>query len=251
MYNFSAFDADTGPNGEIQYKMLIQSPAAETFSLDPLTGTLSLLQSIDYEKITEYLLVIEATDQSHNISERLSTPVTVRVIISDANDNAPVFVTPSLQDSVLYLSDSATVGFNVTHVVAIDNDSGDNGRITYAILSGNDDEHFGIDVNSGFIELLKPIFSESSRQHMQRYSNNVVTNSGKYNLMISATDNGHPTPLETRITLKIIVQGSKSNPPRFLESVYQANISENIAEGNFVVRVNAKLYHADNGKLHL
>lgn len=247
VYNFTAFDADAGSNGDIQYKLLKQMPAGtEAFAVDPLTGTLSVLEPIDYEKLTEYLLVVDATDQSANVSERLSTTVTVRVLVTDANDNAPVFVSPSAQDSVLYLSDSTVVGQMVTHVVAVDSDSSDNGRISYNILSGNDDECFSIDPNNGFIELVKPLVSVSDARH-HRYTNNVLTN-GKYTLMISATDNGTPTPMETRISLQIVIQGSKSNPPRFFESVYYANISENISEGSFVVRVGAKTFHSDTGK---
>lgn len=249
VYNFTAFDADAGSNGDIQYKLLKQMPTAatETFAVDPLTGTLSLLTSVDYEQLTEFQLVVEATDQSHNATERLSTSVTARVLIVDANDNAPVFVSPGAPDSVIQLSDATLVGQMVTHIVAVDSDSGENGRVTYALLSGNEDEYFSIDVNTGFVELLRPLASVSEMVRHHRYTNSALTN-GKYTLMISASDNGVPVPRETRISLQIVVQGSSSNPPRFLEPVYYANISENIATENFVVRVSAKNFQPENGK---
>lgn len=247
VFNFTAYDADAGGNGDIQYKLLKQMPSGlMTFSVDPLTGTLSLLEPIDYEQLTEYLLVVEATDQSHNVSERLSTSVTARVLVTDANDNAPVFVSPGASDSIVILSDSTAVGQLVAHIVAVDSDSGENGRVTYNILSGNEEDYFTIDTNSGFIELVKPLVSVSTSRH-HRYANNVLTN-GKYTLMISASDNGMPVPKETRISLQIVIQGSSSNPPRFLESVYHANISENIAAGNFVIRVSAKSFQGDSGE---
>lgn len=247
VYNFTAFDADTGSNGDVHYKILKQSPfETETFSVDPLTGTLTLKGSLDYEELNEYHVVVEATDQAHNISERLSSSVTARILVTDANDNSPVFVTPSSDDFTLYLSDLTSVGQVVMHVVAVDKDSEGNGRVVYSILSGNEDGYFNMDQNSGFIELTKPLLGVSNMGH-HRYINNVLTN-GKFTLLLSASDTGMPTPKDTRITMKIVVQGSSSNPPRFLESVYHANISENVPAGNFVVRVAAKSFQSDIGK---
>lgn len=245
VYNFTAFDADTGPNGDVHYKILKQSPF-ETFSVDPLTGTLTLKGSLDYEELNEYHVVLEATDQAQNISERLSSSVTARILVTDTNDNSPIFVMPSSDDFILYLSDLTSVGQVVMHVVAVDKDSGANGRVVYSILSGNEDGYFNVDPNSGFIELIKPLLGVSNMGH-HRYINNVLTN-GKFTLLLSASDAGMPTPKDTRITMKIVVQGSSSNPPRFVESVYHANISENVPAGNFVVRVAAKSFQSDIGE---
>lgn len=249
VYNFTAFDADAGQNGAIQYTLLRQQPATDVFAVDPLTGTLSLLAATDYEQLTEYLLVVQATDQSVSVADRLSTSVTARVLIADANDNSPVFVSPSLsadmQASVIHLSDATAVGARVTHVLAVDSDSGDNGRVTYAILSGNEDEYFNCDPNTGFVQLVRPLtIGGGGENNRVRF---MLTN-GKFTLMLSASDNGVPVPRETRMSLQIIVQGSNSNPPRFLETVYHANVSENIAAGNFVVRVSAKNFQGDHGK---
>lgn len=252
VFNFSAFDADSGSNGDVHYKIVKQSPyepETETFAIDPLTGTLTLKSSIDYEELNEYLVVVEATDQAQNLSERLSSSVTARIIVTDVNDNVPVFVTPSCDDFTLYLSDTTLVGQIVMHVVAIDKDSDDNGRVVYSILSGNEDGFFNMDQSTGWIELTKPLLGVSSMGH-HRYINNVLAN-GIFTLLISASDAGMPVPKETRITMKIVVQGSSSNPPRFLESVYHANISENVQAGNFVVRVAAKSFLSGISKYNI
>lgn len=262
IYNFTAFDADAGHNGAIQYALLRQhhhqqQQSDDIFAVDPLTGTLSLLAGVDYEQLTEYLMIVQATDQSTNVSERLSTSVTARVLIMDANDNSPVFVSPSVLDggaqaAMIQIGDRTPVGAVVTHVVAVDSDSGDNGRVTYAILSGNEDEYFACDPISGFVQLIRPLLigGGGGDNNRGRYvtANSVLTN-GKFTLMLSASDNGVPVPRETRMSLQIIVQGSNSNPPRFLETVYHANITENIVAGNFVVRVSAKNFQGDHGKL--
>ncbi len=252
-YNFSASDADTGTNGDIQYRLVKQIPAEpETFAVDPLTGGLSLLVPIDYEAISEYLIIVKATDQSSNVSERLDTSVTSHIRVVDANDNQPIFAQPTMKDTVVYLSDSASVGQLVTHVVAVDKDSGDNGLITYGIVSGNEDGRFNIDADNGFIELAKPLIGKIEPQSTtsKSFTQNSVSNliSGKYNLVVSATDHGTPQPKESRVNIKIIIQGSTNNPPRFVEAVYYANVSENIPSGSFVVRVSAKSFNNENGK---
>lgn len=250
VYNFSASDADSGTNGEIQYKLLKQVPSdVETFAVDPLTGTLSLLAPLDYETLSEYILVIQATDQSSNVTERLSTSVTSRILITDTNDNTPKFISPNIQGAMVFLSDSMTVGHTVTHVVAVDKDSDDNGRISYNIVSGNEDGRFRIDQENGYIELAKPLLGVTNTHHVHHHQNSVMS-SGKYNLLISASDHGSPVPKESQITFQILIQSSSNNPPRFLEPVYHINISENILIGSFVVRVGAKSFLPENGEFY-
>jgi protocadherin-16/23 len=252
IYNFTAMDADAGSNSEIQYKLVKQVPSDEhdTFAVDPLTGALTLLTSLDYEVLSEYILVVAATDQSSNVSVRLTTSVTARIIIVDINDHIPMFVQPTVKDTVVYLSDSATVGQLVTHVIAVDKDNGDNGLISYNIVSGNDDGRFNIDTENGFIELAKPLIRKIEPNLKTSSNQNSVSNliSGKYNLVVSASDHGTPSPKEARVNIKIIIQGSANNPPRFLESVYYANITENVAPESFVVRVHAKSFNNENGE---
>ncbi|CRK94042.1 CLUMA_CG007566, isoform A, partial [Clunio marinus] len=250
IYNFTATDADTGSNSDIQYKLVKQVPSEhDTFAVDPLTGALTLLTTLDYEVISEYILIVTATDQSSNVSVRLSTSVTARIMIIDTNDNNPIFVQPTVKDTLVYLSDSATVGQLVTHVIAIDKDNGQNGLISYNIVSGNEDGRFNIDTENGFIELAKPLIRKIESNAKTSTNQNSVSNliSGKYNLVVSARDHGMPTPKEARVNIKIVIQGSTNNPPRFLDTVYYANITENVALGSFVVRVNAKSFNNENG----
>lgn len=252
IYNFTATDVDSGSNSEIQYKLMKQVPTEdhEVFAVDPLTGALTLLTPLDYESMTEYILIVAATDQSSNASMRLTTSVTVHISVLDVNDHVPQFVQPNAKDTVVYLSDSATVGQLVTHVIAVDKDSGSNGQITYNIVSGNEDGRFNIDAEKGFVELAKPLIRKIDSQTRTVNIQNSVSNliSGKYNIVVSASDHGTPMPKEARVNIKIIIQGSTNNPPRFLESVYYANVTENIAIGSFVIRVNAKSFNLDSGE---
>lgn len=95
IYNLSANDVDSGINGELRYSLVKQIPSNKKFTIDSLTGTLTLSSNLDYEDVAEYILVAKATDQAVNVSERLSTSVTIRILVTDFNDNSPKFVVPT------------------------------------------------------------------------------------------------------------------------------------------------------------
>lgn len=257
VYNFTAYDADADANGDVQYRVLAEHPRATdgetpTFGIDPLTGALTVLRAtLDYERLTEYLLVVEATDQSANRSERLSTAVTARIVLTDENDNAPVFVSPPADDSVIVLSDATDVGHVVAHIVAVDADSGANGRVRYAIVAGNEEEHFHIDAVTGHVRVLKPLVRANAAaaapietgggggRRDRQYAGSVMS-SGRFTLTVAAIDGGLPSGLETRTVVQLVVQGASQHPPRFVEAVYHANVSENLAAGAYVARVLAR-----------
>ncbi|XP_030238562.1 protein dachsous [Drosophila navojoa] len=252
IHNFTATDADSGTNGELQYRLLRYSPqlneslerATPLFALDSLTGSLSLQAPLDYESLQEYLLIVQALDQSSNVTERLQTSVTVRLRILDANDNAPQFVVPSTSGAggaaTVYVSDATRIGEMVTHIVAVDRDAGENGRISYDIVSGNGEGRFRIKPQSGIIELAKTLPPASEQ----------LDKTGRFTLTIRASDHGAPSPQHTTLSLQLLVQGSHSNPPRFLQAVYEATILENVPSGSFVLQVAAKAFHgSDNANL--
>lgn len=233
VYNFTATDADADSNGDLRYSLVRQYPNLTTFSVDPLTGTLVLLAPLDYESLQEYTIVVKATDQSLNISERLSTTVTARILITDSNDNTPKFVVPS--GSTVLFSDSVTVGMLITHLVAVDDDSGDNGRVTYVISGGNEENLFSLGYDTGVLTLAKPI---------------TVMENRVFAINVTASDHGTPTR-HAHMTLKLSVQSSSENPPRFANSVYYASIAENAGIGTFVVKVTARSTHNDEGEFRI
>ncbi|XP_053692497.1 protein dachsous [Sabethes cyaneus] len=245
VFNFTATDADSGTNAELKYNLSKSTTSQkEFFSIDSLTGSLTLLAPLDYEETKEFLLIVQATDQSSNVTERMTTSATARIMVTDVNDNSPAFVVPQAQDSTVYISDSLEVNQIVSHVVATDRDSGENGRIIYKIISGNDDERFSIDIDTGFIRVAKAFSSNFIADHLK----SSVTS--RYNLVIAASDQGVPRSKEAKITIQVVIQNTTNNPPRFLESVYHVNITENVPTGSFVVRVSAKSYN-DNGNANL
>nr|XP_005314807.3 protocadherin-16-like [Chrysemys picta bellii] len=146
IFTFQAQDGDgAGPNSQVCYRLLRQEPPGSHFQLDAHSGLLTLQRGLDREAAPSFLLVVEATDQARNISQRRSAAVTARVFVTDENDNAPIFLSPA---TVSVMEDQPT-GFMVLHLVARDGDLGENGRVSYTLQAGNAEGRFHLNPSTG------------------------------------------------------------------------------------------------------
>ncbi len=218
VWNFSAVDLDDGPNGAVQYTLTAQWPV-NVFKINSNSGILTLINSLDHEQYPEFTIVITASDQAEKESERLSTSVTARVVIEDYNDNTPVFVSRTRVD----IMEDEPVGFPLLHVIAIDRDSRDNGRVSYTIVSGNEDGAFSLDATSGILAVTRPLDRESQNQ---------------YQLNVTASDHGKPARSSWQV-IHIQVEDINDNPPHFVHGVYEASVTESAPVGTFVIKVSA------------
>ena len=80
----AANDPDSGENGNITYSIL---SSTGPFAIDPITGLLSVDESLDYEKQSLHRVVVQAAD--NGVPSRQAT-TKVEILVQDAND-APVF----------------------------------------------------------------------------------------------------------------------------------------------------------------
>ncbi|KAJ9587766.1 hypothetical protein L9F63_018792, partial [Diploptera punctata] len=124
-----------------------------------------------------------------------------------------------------------------TFRVPVDRDSGDNGHVTYVISSGNQEGKFALSYDTG----------ECNVGKVSRVSGFT----GRYVLNVTATDHGKPSPKQATKVLNLIVQGTKENPPRFLHSMYHANVSEDAVVGTYVTKVMARSASSDSGHYYL
>lgn len=147
LFTFQALDGDgPGPNSQVSYSLLLrQGTERSPFQLDERSGELSLHGFLDRESQAAYLLVVQASDQALNSSQRHSAAVTVHIFVMDENDNLPEFLSPSRVD----IPEDQPTGFLVLQVVARDRDLGENGRVSYTLRGGNTDGRFHLNPNTG------------------------------------------------------------------------------------------------------
>lgn len=147
IYTFQAVDKDgSGPNSELSYSVIQQWPSISgLLLLDPSTGVLTLGQTLDHENISSLLLVVQATDSAVDMSQRRHGKVTARIFVTDVNDNAPVFTSPTVVSAM----EDQPVGFVLLYIMAQDPDQGENGHVSYHIQDGNAEGKFSINPNTG------------------------------------------------------------------------------------------------------
>ncbi|XP_051541220.1 protocadherin Fat 3-like [Myxocyprinus asiaticus] len=195
----------------------VDPASMRVFRINPGTGVMYTADRLDYETRTQHILTIMVKDQEFPYYRDLA-----RIIVSleDVNDHPPFFTRTIYNSMVL---ESAPPGTSALQVIALDRDSGRNGEIIYSIEAGNTGGIFGIDPLSGIISVAREL--------------DLIT-VGFYTLTVRATDGGTPS-LSTTTTARITISLSDLSSPKFTQLDYQAEITENVAVGTFVIMISA------------
>ncbi|KAM9849718.1 protocadherin gamma-A11-like [Aulostomus maculatus] len=213
----NASDADSGSNGLITYSLSrMKGSAADIFSIDGNTGTISVSGQIDFEKNRKYELRVEAKDLGG-----LTGTSKVILDVIDVNDNAPVMNVKSFSSPV---SEDAPPGTTIAFLHIKDADSERNGQIKCSI-----DEKIPFKIVSSMTHYYNLI----SDQYFDRES------VSEYNITVTAADFGTP-PLSTSTKLQLKISDVNDNAPVFATNVYSASITENNSPGVSIFAVSAR-----------
>ncbi|XP_044539244.1 protocadherin gamma-B5-like, partial [Gracilinanus agilis] len=205
----SAQDADVGINSLRKYQL---SPSTD-FSLVNKHNKdgnkypeLVLEKSLDRETQSSHQLFLTAVDGG---DPARSSTAQIRINITDANDNAPVFSQDVYRVS---LPENLPRGSPVLQVTATDKDELVNAEITFSFRStGQDFWHvFDLDANSGEITTAASIDFEKNKD---------------YSLVLEARDGGG---LVTQCTIEIEVLDVNDNAPEVLLQSIPSVIPEDI-----------------------
>ncbi len=164
----NARDRDHGENARISYFLKVGNrnvgEAEEHFSMSEATGELRARGTFDREVRKRYELVLVARD--HGTPVAFETLRFVTVVVTDVNDNAPMFPPEesSGADGIARFTvpEEEEPGFLVGRVRAEDADEAgvSDGRIYYYIVEGNEERWFSIDKTYGNIYTKKKIDRE-------------------------------------------------------------------------------------------
>ena len=105
---------------------------------------MDLKNSLNFEKVTSYVLTIRATDKGNPSLDTSGHDTNVSITVVDKNEN-PVFKPEKYSKTVL---ETTYVGTLVVTVTATDEDNGDAGIVMYSIVGGNFNDVFAVDMVS-------------------------------------------------------------------------------------------------------
>ena len=145
-----ARDEDLGENSKLNYHILETIPKTSMFMINAATGAITISNPPDREVYSHVLLKCKVEDSGDPI---LSDEATVKIQITDMNDNAPVFNQTSY---IVDVMSNATTSSSILTVRADDIDKGKNGDVVYRIKTSTTDSAsviklFAIDSATGMI----------------------------------------------------------------------------------------------------
>ncbi|XP_060035621.1 protocadherin beta-5 [Erinaceus europaeus] len=209
-----AWDADEGANAQLSYSLLPSpsapaSPSASAstgrpqqpapgalVSIDADSGQLFALRALDFEALQAFEFLVGATDRG---SPALSSQARVRVLVLDANDNAPFVLHPLQNGSAPcteLLPRAAGAGYLVSKVVAVDGDAGQNAWLSFQLLKATEPGLFGVWAHSGEVRTARALSERDAPRHR---------------LVVLVRDNGDP-PLSASVTLHVLLVDGFSQP---------------------------------------
>ena len=153
-----ADDADDYPHDAIRF-YISGGNEKQKFQLNEVTGELFLISNLDYEEDTRFELQIEVRDDGEQDYQfvALASTTTITVLVTDENDNNPVFAEEVYITSV---RENASIMTVIETVNCTDRDSGQNGVQGIVIANGDDNPvpfRLSISLPLGFLEATEPL----------------------------------------------------------------------------------------------
>ncbi|KDR15408.1 Protocadherin-15, partial [Zootermopsis nevadensis] len=202
-----ADDPDT--NQKITY--VIKQGSTELFSIDPKTGIITTIRGLDFEKESQYILVV-GTLENPGTGPGATTRVIINVV--DRNDIPPVF---TAVPRPVTLNDDVPIGTIVTTLIATDSDGTSPGnKVRYELIGrGKAQKYFQIDSDTGVIQVRDDLRKETSTE---------------YEIAVKAYDLGEPQ-LSSVTSVHVYVHHVATVPPAqgigFADNYYTVEVREN------------------------
>ncbi|XP_054998215.1 protocadherin gamma-A2 isoform X9 [Sorex araneus] len=223
----SAHDADVGENTLQKYQL----NSNDHFSLDVRQGAdgnkypeLVLERPVDREEEAVHHLVLTALDGGDPVRSGTSR---IRVVIQDANDNAPVFTQPEYRVSV---PENTPIGTRILTVTATDADEGYNAQVSYFQEKNPEEtsEVFELKSTSGEITISESLDYEDAKVH---------------EIDIEAHDG---PGLLTRAKVIVTVLDVNDNAPEFYMTSASSSVPEDSPPGTVIALFN--VHDRDSGQ---
>ena len=163
-------------------------------------------------------------------SPSLQSSAKVKIVITDVNDNKPIFEKSSYSVSI---PENTNINTTILDIRATDQDTGNNGKVMYKISQGNT-SMFHIEKNTGDLMTSLNLDRETT---------------SNYQLTIEAYDSGSPSLSKTVVVIITILDVNDNNPIIDESSVIR-NINESSPVGSEVGHIKASdKDDGENGKI--
>ena len=202
------------------YSLVAEEDTLSLFQIDPTTGEVFTVGSIDREMQDSYQVELVASDGGNPM---LSSSSSFSISISDINDHQPVFSSVMYEFSVMENAQPGVVGT----VMASDGDRDQNAALVYSLIDSVPE--FFINSVTGELSTLSALDREEREEYV---------------FTVMATDSGS-TPLSATATVRVSVLDVNDIAPEFSAPLYNVNVSEDTPVGSLLATLEA--VDQDNG----
>ncbi|KAJ8382635.1 hypothetical protein SKAU_G00034130 [Synaphobranchus kaupii] len=191
----SVTDSDSGENGQVHCEILGDVPFKLKSSFRNYF-TIVTDGPLDRENADSYTITVVARDKG---IPSLASSKSIKVQVSDENDNAPMFTQPIYD---VYVTENNVPGAYIYAVSALDPDIGQNAYISYSIMECaiqgmSVSTYVSINSENGYLYALRSFDYEQLKD---------------FSFMVQAKDSGSPE-LSSNATVNVIIVDQNDNPP--------------------------------------
>lgn len=182
------------------------------FAIDSNSGVVTTNAALDIETQASYDITVQVSDGTYN------TDATVRVTITDINDNTPTF-NPTGPYTVT-INENIAIGSTIYDINATDADVSENSFI-FSITAGNGDGKFRIGTSSGIIQTQANIDRDAP-----------LTTS--YSLTIEVAD-GTSGALTSTTSIVVTISDENDNYPSCDAATFSVSFAEDTVSGTTLI----------------
>ncbi|OWK07566.1 CDH23 [Cervus elaphus hippelaphus] len=221
-----------------QESIIYSLEGSSQFRINARSGEITTTSLLDRETKSEYILIVRAVDGGvgHNQKTGIAT---VNITLLDINDNHPTW-----KDAPYYINlvEMTPPDSDVTTVVAVDPDVGENGTLVYSIQPPN--KFYSLNSSTGKIRTTHVMLDrENPDPHEAELMRKIV---------VSVTDCGTP-PLKATSSATVFVNllDLNDNDPTFQNLPFVAEVLEGTPAGVSVYQVSFPFMARDPALCHL
>uniref|UniRef100_U3IN19 Cadherin related 23 n=1 Tax=Anas platyrhynchos platyrhynchos TaxID=8840 RepID=U3IN19_ANAPP len=220
-----------------QESIIYSLEGSSHFRINARSGEITTTSLLDREAKSEYILIVRAVDGGVGHHQKTGIAM-VNITLLDINDNYPTWKD---EPYFINLVEMTPPNSDVTTVVAVDPDLGENGTVVYSIRPPN--KFYSLNSTSGKIRTSGVLLDRENpnpqeAELMRRIVVSVTDcKIAEYYLRVVASDAGAPSKSSTS-TLTVKVLDVNDESPTFFPAVYNVSLPEDVARDFKVVRLN-------------
>lgn len=229
-----AVDTDIGSNGLVRYTIR-KDPLGNhnTFTIDPVTGVITLTKPLDRERQKIYELRVEAGDSG--VPTPLQSDLDLTILVRNVNDHQPQFILDQFKVNFTENKPAGQERVKIINTVDLDDENEDDIKtdVCYFVVGNNEAGLFDVNPYTHDIMTTKALDREEQESHV---------------IIIKATEECHHKPQEVQefdpsddslLQVIIFVNDQNDNSPEFNQDMFTGGISTDIDFGTAFMQVKA------------